>query len=94
MIGKTTADAAITASKIVVVLDHIKNNRIEYLVLVAIGHLIGATTYVRNYLYHKQFLYVICSCEIKSMLFKTTSEGIVSVVPLDEALRYYEICAT
>lgn len=46
MIGKTTADAAITASKIVVVLDHIKNNRIEYLVLVAIGHLIGATTYL------------------------------------------------
>ena len=44
--AKTTADAAITASKIVVVLDHIKNNRIEYLVLVAIGHLIGATTYV------------------------------------------------
>ena len=43
---KTTADAAITESIIVVVLDHIKNNRIEYLVLVAIGHLISATTYV------------------------------------------------
>jgi hypothetical protein len=44
--GKTAADAALTASKVVVVLDHIKNNRIEYLVLVAIGHLIGATTYL------------------------------------------------
>ena len=40
------ADAAITASKIVVILDHIKNNRIEYLLLVAIGHLVGATAYV------------------------------------------------
>ena len=44
--GKTTADAAIAASKVVVIIDHIKNNRIEYLVLVAIGHLIGATTYL------------------------------------------------
>ncbi len=40
------AETAITTSKIVVVLDHIKNNRIEYLLLVAIGHLVGATTYV------------------------------------------------
>ena len=46
MIGKTTADAAITASKIVVIVDHIKNNRMEYLLLVAIGHLVGATTYL------------------------------------------------
>jgi hypothetical protein len=40
------ADAAITASKIVVLMDHIKNNRIEYLLLVAIGHLVGATAYI------------------------------------------------
>jgi len=46
MIGKTTADAAIIASKIVVIVDHIKNNRIEYLVLVAIGHLVGAITFL------------------------------------------------
>ena len=42
----TATDAAVTASKIVVILDHIKNNRIEYLLLVAIGHLVGATAYV------------------------------------------------
>jgi hypothetical protein len=45
MTGAIT-DAAITTSKIVVVLDHIKNNRIEYLLLVAIGHLVGATAYL------------------------------------------------
>lgn len=39
-------EAAITASKVVVILDHIKNNRIEYLLLVAIGHLVGATAYI------------------------------------------------
>ena len=42
----TATDAAVIASKIVVILDHIKNNRIEYLLLVAIGHLVGATAYV------------------------------------------------
>ena len=40
------AETAVNASKVVVILDHIKNNRIEYLLLVAIGHLIGATSYV------------------------------------------------
>ncbi len=40
------AEAAITASKVVVFMDHIKNNRIEYLLLVAIGHLVGATAYI------------------------------------------------
>jgi len=39
-------EVAITASKVVVLLDHLKNNRIEYLLLVAIGHLVGATAYV------------------------------------------------
>jgi len=42
----TATDAAVTASKLVVLLDHIKNNRIEYLLLLALGHLAGATTYV------------------------------------------------
>jgi acyl CoA:acetate/3-ketoacid CoA transferase beta subunit len=42
----SAADAAITASKIVVLMDHIKNNRIEYLLLLALGHLAGATTYI------------------------------------------------
>lgn len=39
-------DSAVTTSKIVVVLDHIKNNRIEYLLLVALGHLVGATAFL------------------------------------------------
>jgi hypothetical protein len=38
--------AAIAASKVVVLMDHIKNNRIEYLLLVALGHLVGATAYL------------------------------------------------
>ena len=42
----TAGEAVVTASKVVVVLDHIKNNRIEYLLLVALGHLVGATAYV------------------------------------------------
>ncbi len=42
----TPIETAVTTAKTVVVLDHIKNNRIEYLVLVAIGHLIGATTFL------------------------------------------------
>jgi acyl CoA:acetate/3-ketoacid CoA transferase beta subunit len=42
----SAADAAITASKVVVIMDHIKNNRIEYLLLLALGHLAGATTYL------------------------------------------------
>jgi hypothetical protein len=48
----TAAEAAITASKAVVVMDHIKNNRIEYLVLAVLAHLVGwtteATTYVQG----------------------------------------------
>jgi len=43
---EAAASAAVTSAKIVVVLDHLKNNRIEYLILVAIGHLVGATAFV------------------------------------------------
>lgn len=39
-------ETAIVTSKIVVILDHIKNNRIEYLLLVALGHLVGATAFL------------------------------------------------
>jgi len=39
-------EAVVTASKIVVLLDHVKNNRIEYLLLVALGHLVGATAFL------------------------------------------------
>ena len=44
--------AAVTASKAVVVMDHIKNNRVEYLVLAVLAHLLGWTnegiTYVQG----------------------------------------------
>ena len=43
---EAAATAAVNTAKIVVVLDHLKNNRIEYLILVAIGHLVGATAFV------------------------------------------------
>lgn len=36
----------VTTSKLVVLIDHIKNNRVEYLLLVALGHLVGATAFV------------------------------------------------
>lgn len=39
-------ETVIATSKIVVILDHIKNNRIEYLLLVALGHLVGATAFL------------------------------------------------
>ena len=39
-------DVAITTAKSVVILDHIKNNRIEYLLLVAIAHLVRATGFL------------------------------------------------
>ena len=44
MTGAT--ETAVNVSKVVVLLDHIKNNRIEYLLLVAIGHLVGATAFL------------------------------------------------
>jgi hypothetical protein len=37
-------ETAIAATKWASALNHLKNNRIEYLVLVAIMHMIGATT--------------------------------------------------
>ena len=39
-------ETAVNASKIILILDHIKNNRIEYLLLVALGHLVGATAFL------------------------------------------------
>ena len=42
----TPGEAAVAASKGILIMDHIKNNRIEYLLLVAIGHLVGATAYL------------------------------------------------
>ncbi len=42
----TSSEAVVTAAKSVVILDHLKNNRIEYLLLVALGHLVGATAFL------------------------------------------------
>jgi len=39
-------DITVSSAKIVLFLDHIKNNRIEYLLLVALGHLVGATAFL------------------------------------------------
>lgn len=46
MTAGALTETAVNVSKIVVILDHIKNNRIEYLLLLAIGHLAGATAYL------------------------------------------------
>lgn len=47
--AETAAEVAITTSKAVVVMDHIKNNRIEYLVLAVLAHMIGWTQEAQTY---------------------------------------------
>lgn len=47
--AEAAAEVAITTSKAVVVMDHIKNNRIEYLVLMAIGTMMGWTNEALTY---------------------------------------------
>ena len=41
-----TKEAVVASSKVVVLMDHIKNNRVEYLLLLALSHLVGATAHV------------------------------------------------
>ena len=41
--ASAATEAAITASKAVVLADHIKNNRIEYIGLAILAHLLGWT---------------------------------------------------
>lgn len=41
-------ETAITASKVVVILDHIKNNRIEYIALMIFSHMLGATAWATD----------------------------------------------
>lgn len=43
-------DAAVKTAKAVVVLDHLKNNRLEYLLLVAIGSVMGWTQQAMTHL--------------------------------------------
>jgi hypothetical protein len=42
----TPQETVVAGSRLVVILDHIKNNRIEYLVLLTLSHIMGATAYV------------------------------------------------
>ena len=45
MIGvdATTVDGAMKVGKLVTVMDHLRNNRIEYLVLLVFSHMLGIT---------------------------------------------------
>jgi hypothetical protein len=43
------ADVAVNTSKVVVILDHIKNNRLEYIGLAILGHLAGLTAQATEY---------------------------------------------
>lgn len=47
--AESAAEVAVQASKAVVVMDHIKNNRIEYLVLAVLAHMIGWTEQATQY---------------------------------------------
>ena len=40
---------AIAVSKVAIALDHIKNNRIEYLVLLLLSHMVGVTTKIYDH---------------------------------------------
>jgi hypothetical protein len=41
-----TAENAIAVSKFAIAIDHLRNNRIEYLVLLLLSHMVGVTTKV------------------------------------------------
>ena len=48
MTGMEQVEQVVNASKIVACIDHIRNNRIEYLLLLGISHLVGATAFVAD----------------------------------------------
>ncbi len=39
-------ETAMNVSKVAIALDHLRNNRIEYLILLLIGHMVGVTSQV------------------------------------------------
>ena len=43
---ETTTETILPATKMAMVIDHLKNNRIEYLVLVLFSHVLGLTSKV------------------------------------------------
>ena len=47
--AETAAEVAITTSKAVVLMDHIKNNRVELLLVLAIGTMLGWTNEAITY---------------------------------------------
>jgi hypothetical protein len=49
MTPESGAASAVTVSKAVVLADHLKNNRVEYLIVVAIGTMMGWTSEVMSY---------------------------------------------
>ena len=48
MTGAAQVEQIVNASKVVACIDHIRNNRIEYLLIIAIGHLVGATSFLAD----------------------------------------------
>ena len=42
----STVENAVAVSKVAIAIDHIRNNRIEYLVLLLLSHMVGVTTTV------------------------------------------------
>ena len=42
----STPETAVAVSKVAIALDHLRNNRIEYLVLLLLSHMVGVTTKV------------------------------------------------
>jgi hypothetical protein len=49
MTPEGAAEVAVTTSKAVVIADHLKNNRIEYLIVLGIGTMMGWTSEVMQY---------------------------------------------
>ena len=45
-VEQATVETAIGVSKIAIAIDHLRNNRIEYLVLLLLSHMVGVTTKV------------------------------------------------
>ena len=48
-VNQATVETAIGVSKFAIAMDHIRNNRIEYLVLLLLSHMVGITTKVYDH---------------------------------------------
>ena len=45
-VNQATDETAIGVSKLAIAIDHLRNNRIEYLLLLLLSHMVGITTKV------------------------------------------------